>query len=140
MLRVVVVEVHNTFGERHLYTLRPGAAGDTLHARPWRRTSTSRRSSTWRVATRSPSAKTASGLRIGINQQGADGPLLATSLVLRRRPLGDRTLARMLLRHPLISHKTIGMIHWHALRLWLRGARFHPHGQAGRAAAGQAAR
>ena len=33
----------------------------------------------------------------------------------------------MLLRHPLVTHKTTLMIHWHALRLWLRGARFHRH-------------
>ena len=37
---------------------------------------------------------------------------------------------RLLLRHPLVTHTTIGLIHWHALRLWLRGARFHRHGEA----------
>ena len=30
ILRVVIVEVHNTFGERHLYTLRPEREGDPL--------------------------------------------------------------------------------------------------------------
>ena len=34
----------------------------------------------------------------------------------------------MLLRHPLIGHRTIALIHWHALRLWLRGAPFLRHG------------
>ena len=44
-LQVVVVEVHNTHGERHLYTLRRrGATGPTSWPR-WTRTSTSRRSS-----------------------------------------------------------------------------------------------
>ena len=32
ILRVVIVEVHNTFGERHLYTLRPEAEGDRFDA------------------------------------------------------------------------------------------------------------
>jgi DUF1365 family protein len=41
--------------------------------------------------------------------------------------LTDRNLVRTLIRHPFVTHKTIGMIHWHALRLWLRGARFHRH-------------
>ena len=56
-----------------------------------------------------------------------DGLLLHTSLDLASRPLTDRTLLRMFVRHPLVTHKTIAMIHWHALRLWLRGARFHRH-------------
>jgi DUF1365 family protein len=34
----------------------------------------------------------------------------------------------MLLRHPLIGLRTIGLIHWHALRLRLRGAPFFRHG------------
>jgi DUF1365 family protein len=33
----------------------------------------------------------------------------------------------MLLRYPLVTQKTIVLIHWHALRLWLRGAVFHRH-------------
>ena len=46
-LRVVVVEVHNTFGERHLYTLRRReGATDGLSWLAWIRPSSSRRSST----------------------------------------------------------------------------------------------
>ena len=44
-----------------------------------------------------------------------------------RLPLTDRSSLRLLLRHPLVTHKTIAAIHWHALRLWLRGAPFHRH-------------
>ena len=62
-----------------------------------------------------------------------DDPLLSTSLVLRRRELTDRSLARMLLRYPLVTRKTIGLIHLHALRLWLRGAPFFRHGDVLRA-------
>ena len=36
----------------------------------------------------------------------------------------------MLVRHPFVTQKTIGLIHWHALRLWRRGAPFHRHGAA----------
>jgi DUF1365 family protein len=31
-----------------------------------------------------------------------------------------------------MPHRTIGLIHFHALRLWLRGARFHRHSEATR--------
>ena len=126
VLRVVVVEVHNTHGERHLYTLRPrGDAPDfrasmskEFYVSPFIET---RGGYTVRVRDE------ASRLRITINQEQPEGLLLHTSLDLVRRPLTDRNLIRMLIRHPLVTHKTIGLIHWHALRLWLRGARFHRH-------------
>ena len=49
-----------------------------------------------------------SRLRITINEDSRDGLLLHTSLDLARRPLTDRILLRMLVRHPLVTHKTIG--------------------------------
>jgi DUF1365 family protein len=126
VLRIVVVEVHNTFGERHLYTLRPSAPDgpftDTMvkdfYVSPF--ISLDGR---YTVHVRDDDR----GVRIAISLRQDGQPLLSTSLVLARLPLRDRTLLRLLLRHPLISHKTIGFIHWHALRLWLRGARFHRH-------------
>ena len=62
-----------------------------------------------------------SRLRITINQHQPEGLELHASLDLARRPLTDRTLLRMLLRHPFLPQRTIALIHWHALRLWLRG-------------------
>jgi DUF1365 family protein len=40
----------------------------------------------------------------------------------------NRSLLRMFLRYPLVTQKTTLLIHWHALRLWRRGARFQRHG------------
>ncbi|HUG46947.1 MAG TPA: DUF1365 domain-containing protein [Candidatus Limnocylindria bacterium] len=131
----LVVEVHNTYGERHLYTLRPEQTNST------------------HVATMakafyvSPFIEIAGGyvvrfydypdgLRIAIDQRSEGAPLLHTSLALRRLPLSDRNLARLLLRHPLVTLKTIAAIHWHAFRLWRRGARFHRHGASARAPGG----
>ncbi len=71
-------------------------------------------------------------LRITINEHEDDALKLHASLDLRRLPLTDRNLARMLVRHPFVTHKTIAMIHLHAWRLWRRGARFHRHGEATR--------
>ncbi len=130
-LRVVVTEVHNTFGERHLYTLRPAVptasdgpftagmdkdffvspfisldGGYSVHVRD-----------------------EAGGLRVAITLRQQGEVLISTSLVLRRRSLTDRGLLRMLVRHPLVTQKTIGLIHYHALRLWLKGAPFFRHGQ-----------
>ena len=125
-LRVVVVEVHNTHGERHLYTLRPRPGEPTFVA------------SMEKAFYVSPFIETGGGytvrvrdepsrLRITINHELPDGLVLHASLDLVRQSLTNRNLLRLLLRNPLVTHKTTVMIHWHALRLWLRGARFHRH-------------
>ena len=133
-LRLVVVEVHNTHGERHLYTLRregdsPGAQDlvasmdKDFYVSPF-----IEMMGRYTVRIRDEAER----LRITINEDQEDSLLLHTSLDLARRPLTDRSVARMLIRHPFVTHKTIGLIHWHALRLWRRGARFHRHGEATR--------
>jgi uncharacterized protein len=126
VLRVVVVEVHNTFGERHLYTLQPerdGAAFVASMDKAFYVSPFIDMEARYTVQVRDGEA----GLRIAIEERQAGEPLLITSLVLERIPLTDATLGWLLLRHPLVTHKTIGMIHWHALRLWLRGIRFRRH-------------
>ena len=128
-LRVVVVEVHNTHGERHLYTLRSGpetadfvaSMGKDFYVSPFLEMRGS-----YRVRVRDE----ASRLRITINHELGDGLVLHASLDLARRPLTNRNLLRLLLRYPLVTHKTTLLIHWHAFRLWLRGARFHRHREA----------
>ena len=128
-LQVVVVEVHNTHHERHLYTLRREGLGPdfvasmdkTFYVSPF-----IEMEGRYAVRIRDEAAR----LRITINESQGGGLVLHTSLDLARRPLTDRTLLRMLLRHPFGTHKTIAMIHWHALQLWRRGARFHRHREA----------
>lgn len=131
-LRVVVIEVHNTHLERHLYTLRP--SGEAQAGRAF----TASMEKDFYV---SPFIDMAGryqvhvgdepgGLRIAINERNDDGPLLATSLVLERRRLTNRSLLRMLFRHPLVTQRTIGLIHVHAWRLWRRGIEFQRHGPA----------
>lgn len=130
-LELVIVEVHNTHLERHLYTLRPREPGDAFvagmdkafYVSPFLEVAGG-----YTVRVRDE----ASRLRITINHEDEEGLLLHASLDLRRRRLTDRSLLRVLLRHPLVTHKTIALIHWHALRLWRRGARFHRHSEATR--------
>ena len=125
-LRVVVVEVHNTYGDRHQYTLRRAREDGPFVASTDKAFFVSpfiEMAGRYTVHVRDEDA----GLRIAIAERQGGEPLLSTSLVLRRVRLTDRNLLRMLLRHPLVGHKTIAMIHWHALRLWLHGARFLRH-------------
>ena len=127
-LRAVVVEVHNTHGERHLYTLH-GGSGDRLRgamAKAFYVSPFIGMEGSYRVTV----DERADSLRIAINEQEDGQPLLSTSLVLERRPLTDRALLRVLARRPLVTHWTVLAIHLHALRLWRRGVRFHRHGPA----------
>jgi DUF1365 family protein len=142
-LQVVIVEVHNTFGERHLYTLQPAKAGD---ADPGLLASATEApfaagmpkaffvspfismDGRYAVHVRDDEA----GLRVAIVLRQEGAVALSTSLVLERRPLTDGSLLRLLIRHPLITQRTMGLIHWHALRLWRRGATFHRHGASSR--------
>ena len=65
---------------------------------------------------------------IVIDETEGGEPVLQASVVLTRRVMTDRSLLRMLLRYPMITQRTMRLIHVHALRLWRRGAQFHPHG------------
>jgi DUF1365 family protein len=129
VLRVVVVEVHNTHLERHLYTLRPGSSGPRFTASMDKAFYVSpfidmEGRYTVHVADEPTS------LRIAINERQGDAPVLATSLVLRRRRLSERMVLRMLLTHPFMTQRTIALIHVHAWRLWRKGVRFRRHGDA----------
>jgi DUF1365 family protein len=130
-LQVVIVEVHNTHHERHLYTLRRPTDGPDFAASMDKDFYVSpfiEMVGRYTVRVRDEPAR----LRISINEDQDEGLLLHTSIDLTRRPLTDRTVTRMLVRHPFITQKTIGLIHWHALRLWRRGAPFRRHGAAAR--------
>lgn len=50
---------------------------------------------------------------------GADRTLTST-LTGRRQPLTDARLAWYALKYPLLTLRIIGLIHWHAFRLWLK--------------------
>ena len=137
VLRMVVVEVHNTHLERHLYTLRQdpsrarvsddrfvGGMAKDFYVSPF-----IDMEGQYTVHVLDEPSR----LHIAINERQGDAPVLATSLVLARRPLTDRMLVRMLLRHPLMTQRTMALIHLHALRLWRKGVRFQRHGEAVRA-------
>ena len=130
-LQVVIVEVHNTHLERHLYLLRRPPDGPSFVASMDKDFYVSPfidMIGRYTVRVRDEPSR----LRISINEDQDQELLLHTSMDLTRRPLTDRQVARMLVRYPFVTHKTMGLIHWHALQLWRRGARFRRHGEAAR--------
>ena len=129
-LRTVIVEVHNTHGERILYTLRPDRRG-TVHTAAMPKEMYVSPFISMDASYVLHVRDEADRLQIVINESEHGEPLLQASLALTRLPLTDANLLRMLVRYPLVTVKTIVMIHWHAFRLWRRGAKFHSHGDAG---------
>ena len=128
-MRRVLVEVHNTHLERHLYTLRPQSAGPGFVASMEKDFYVSPfidMEGRYTVHV----ADERSSLKIAINERQDDRPVIATSLVLQRRRLTDRAILRMLVTRPLMTQRTMALIHVHAWRLWRRGARFQRHGTA----------
>ena len=130
-LQVVIVEVHNTHHERRLYTLRPvetraahvASMEKDFYVSPFISLDAAY---TVRVQDRPDRVV------IVIDETENGQPVLQASVVATRRSLTDLALLRMLVRYPLVTLKTIGMIRWHAFRLWRRGAKFHSHGAAAR--------
>ncbi len=61
------------------------------------------------------------GLRIAVDDLEQDGSKVLVSLLTgQQRPLTDGQLLKCAFKYPLLTVKVMVMIHWHALRLWLR--------------------
>jgi uncharacterized protein len=122
-LRAIVWEVSSTFGERHSYVLpATEASGVTrqrcrkaLHVSPFIDMDVEYR---FRLARRDDA------LSIGIVDVDGEGPLLSAALNARWRQLDDAALLAAFARFPFSTLKTVVAIHWEALRLLVRGARF----------------
>lgn len=66
-------------------------------------------------------------LRIGKENHDAAGRVFAAFMDLERQPARAGGWLTEVLATPPTTVKTLAAIYWQALRLWLRGARFHPH-------------
>ena len=65
-------------------------------------------------------------LTIGVNDvDGGGRTVLVSTLTGTRVPLTDGSLMRLLARYPLVTLRTITLIHWQALRLWLKRLPWH---------------
>jgi uncharacterized protein len=118
-LVAIVVEVNNTFGERHCYLLngpdlawgRPQRAAKAFHVSPFCHISGEYR---FRFA------RTAERILARVDHHDAEGALLLTCV---SGALADASAARQrraFFGQPLMTLGVILRIHWQALRLWLK--------------------
>lgn len=133
-LRAVIAEVRNTFGERHSYLLSSASmsggasAGELLpygsvlkkekcfHVSPLLDLK-----GTYHFVFTEPGEKIA--VRLDETREGL--PLIDTAMAGVARPFSDAVICRQVLHLPVQALKVLTAIHWQALKIWLRGARFH---------------
>lgn len=123
----VIYEVKNTYGEQIAYTLPVGeeTGGAYRHSQRKRMYVSPfiGMDQTYRFSLNDPGER----LALRIRQAGPEGETLIATHTAQARPLTDAGLARAILRHPLMGVRVIGLIHWHALRLALKGVGYHAH-------------
>ncbi|MBT8441657.1 MAG: DUF1365 domain-containing protein, partial [Gammaproteobacteria bacterium] len=129
----IVAEVNNTpLGERHLYVLdehnrqddskhirdREFATSKAMHVSPFMSMDVGYR---WRFSMQ------ARRLFVHMETANAGARNFDASLSLARTEITGRSLARVLVTHPLMTVKVITAIYWQALRLWIKGAPVYDH-------------
>jgi uncharacterized protein len=125
-LRAVIAEVNNTFGEKHCYVLASAGAplpyeepiekDKLFHVSPF-----FDRAGQYRFILSAPQAR----IRVAIHETREGEPILDATLAGERRALTDVAIFGQVLRMPWMTIKVVAGIHWEALKLWLRGAKFH---------------
>ncbi|PZQ47495.1 MAG: DUF1365 domain-containing protein [Rhodovulum sulfidophilum] len=124
-LMAVIAEVNNTYGDRHCYLCArpdraPIAPGDVItvakvfHVSPFQDVA-------GRYVFSFEIRDDAIAIRIAL-RDGAEG--LVATLRGRRRPLSRAAVLRAAARFPYAGGRALALIHWQALRLWLKGAPF----------------
>lgn len=115
-LACLIAEVHNTYGSRHAYLLRPDDHGRAEAAKEFYV------SPFLEVTGRYRMRFTAPGPRIGIAISLHQGRGVAFTAWLRgtARPANARTIAAATCRRPLMALRASALIRWHGIALWLR--------------------
>ena len=122
-LAAILVEVNNTFGERHCYLLactslaygRDLAARKVFHVSPF-----SHVGGDYRFRFMRSTGPHGERCVARIDHGDSDGALLQTSLSGRLTPLTGASARAAFFGVPLMSFGVIARIHWQALRVWLK--------------------
>lgn len=129
-LAAILVEVNNTFGERHCYFLGGGSLGlgreisaaKVFHVSPFCKVEGQYR---FRFMQRA-SGKTGEPERIvvRIDLDDTNGPLIETSLSGQLTPLSPAVIRSAFFGIPFMTFGVMARIHWQAIRLFLKKVPF----------------
>jgi len=134
-LRAVIAEVRNTFGERHSYLLSSASVGDGSASAglPLPYGELLEKEKCFHVSPLfdlkgryfftfdEPGEK----LAVRLNETREGAPLIDTAMGGQARAFSDAQILRQVVAMPVQALKVLAAIHWQALKIWLRGARFH---------------
>ena len=127
-LAALLYEVTNTFRERHSYLVAvPAAQTDVVRQTVEKQFFVSPfmdRDLTYDFTVRPPGE----AVSVVVAVRRGDTPILTASFAGRRRPLTDGQLLRAFVTHPLLTWKVTLGIHWEALKMMLKGARYRHRG------------
>jgi DUF1365 family protein len=113
----VVAEVHNTYGERHCYLLRPDRSGHAGAAKEFYVSPFFAVDGRYEMAFTDPCAT--DDLRVEITLSRGDAPVFRAVLAGRADPARPSFLAGTL-RHPFAGHRVMALIKLQGIRLWLK--------------------
>jgi hypothetical protein len=123
-LQAVLYEIHNTFGHSlsHLVPIAGTGGGPCrhtfskeLHVSPF-----FDQAGSYNFTLRPPADR----FSVSIDYHVADSKMLTATMSTKRHNLTSRNLIKVFLSHPMLTLKVTVGIHWHALRLLLKGARY----------------
>jgi uncharacterized protein len=118
----VVVEVHNTYGDRHAYLVRPDGAGragveKALYVSPFNDVS-----GRYRLTVPCPDETVR--VQVVLERPGHDP--FAAGMTGHALPVTTGTVLRLAVTQPLEPLVVSARIRWHGIRLWLRRLPVHP--------------
>ena len=123
-LECVVAQVHNTYGGRHRYLLRPDAAGVAHAEKDFYVSPFLTVDGHYRMRVPVPDERLA--VSVALFQDGEQA--LTATVRGVRRPATIGELLRALLRTPCVTHRTSALIRRHGIALWLRQLPVIPRG------------
>lgn len=128
-LRAVLVEVNNTFGERHCYLLDAPVEGaeqtaaKVFHVSPFCPVQGQYRFRFMRALQRADATQPPRVV-VRIDYDDNQGPLIHTSLSGQLQPLTAASAAEALSRFVWMTWGVVVRIHWHAVQLWFKRVPF----------------
>jgi DUF1365 family protein len=129
-VEAVVAEVTNTpWLERHWYVLWKGNQSGTSsrlryrHPKRFHVSPFMGMEADYEWSLKQPGAR----VSVSIRSYRAGRRFFDVTMVLKRKELSRKSMARVLLRHPWMSLRVSQAIYWQAARLWFKKCPFHQH-------------
>ncbi|RVW04658.1 DUF1365 domain-containing protein [Rhodococcus spongiicola] len=118
----VIAEVHNTYGQRHCYLLRPDASGNARVDKEFYVSPFNDVDGEYRMVVPPPG----SGLRVAITLERPGQPPFVATVAGERRDATTWEVLAAALAVPLAPLRVSAQIRWQGIRLWARGLPVRP--------------